>query len=131
MFENLISGITGEKELMVTPGVSAANLGSGGLEVLATPAMLALMEGAAFEAVQQHLPAGFSTVGTKVAIEHLAATPLGMTVVARAELVHIDGKKLVFTVEARDEKELVGRGTHERFIIQINKFLARVNKKGE
>ena len=131
MFENLVSGLSGEKELQVTPGVCAASLGSGGLEVLATPAMLALMEGAAFETVQKQLPEGFSTVGTKVEIEHLAATPLGMTVVARAELVQIEGKKLVFAIEARDTKELVGRGTHERFIIEINKFLHKVNSKAK
>ncbi len=129
MKANLVTGLRGEKEITVTFEVTAAKYGSGGVEVLATPAMIALMEGAAFETVQSQLPEGYSSVGTRVDIEHLAATPLGMKVKAVAELQQVEGKKLIFSVEARDEKELVGRGTHERYIIQSDKFLARVESK--
>ncbi len=129
MEASLVPGLRGEKEITVSFEVTAAKYGSGGVEVLATPAMIALMEGAAFELVQAQLPEGYSSVGTRVDIEHLAATPLGMKVKAVAELKQVEGKKLVFSVEARDEKELVGRGIHERYIIQSDKFLARVENK--
>lgn len=127
----LATGLKGERELIVTLETSALKIGSGGLEVLATPAMVALMEGAAFNLVQELLPEGYSTVGTKVEVEHLAATPLGMKVTATAKLLEVEGKKLGFGVEVRDEKELVGRGYHERFIIQTDRFLSKVQGKLE
>ena len=126
---SLVPGLRAEKEITVTYEVTAAKYGSGGVEVLATPAMIALMEGAAFELVQSQLPEGYSSVGTRVDIEHLAATPLGMKVKAVAELQQVEGKKLVFSIEVRDEKELVGKGIHERYIIQSDKFLSRVESK--
>jgi predicted thioesterase len=103
--------------------------GSGGIPVYATPAMVGLMEGACLMAVDPRLPEGMATVGIDLSIKHLAATPLGMTVRAEAELTGIEGKKLVFKVQAFDDKELIGTGTHQRFIIDMKKFLQKVEEK--
>ncbi len=122
-------GLTGEKSVCVERNITALQMGSGGLEVLATPALAALMEGAAFELVEPLLPGGSSTVGTKLVLDHLAATPLGMKVTARAELVKVEGRKLVFEVEAWDQREPVGKALHERFIINVDKFMDKVKAK--
>jgi predicted thioesterase len=92
--------------------------------------MIALMEKAAAEAVQPHLAAGQSTVGTLVNITHIAATPVGQTVKAKAELLEVDGRRLIFAVTAYDEMERIGEGRHERFIIDDDRFLNRVARKG-
>jgi fluoroacetyl-CoA thioesterase len=126
----LTPGLTGEARMTVTDAVTAAAVGSGGLAVFATPTMIALMEKAALEAVQPHLGAGESTVGTLVNVKHMAATPLGMTVRAVAKLEAVEGRRLTFAVEAYDDKEKVGEGTHERFIILAARFLAKVQQKG-
>jgi predicted thioesterase len=104
-------------------------VGSGGLDVLATPAMIALMEKAAYLAAQSNLPIGFSTVGTLVEIKHIAATPVGMNIRANAELTGIEDKKLVFKVEAFDESGKIGEGSHERYIISSDKFREKVYSK--
>jgi len=122
-------GIEAQKTEIVTDKNTAAALGSGGIAVYATPAMIALMEGAAFSAVGSILPPGWSTVGTELNIKHLAASPLGMNVYARAELLGIDGRVLSFKVEAFDEAGKIGEGTHNRFIIEVEKFLAKVEGK--
>ena len=122
-------GMKGEKTEMVTPIRTAAHLGSGALAVYATPAMACLMEGACMEAVAAAMPQDMTTVGTELSIKHLAATPEGMQVRAQAELTAIDGKKLTFSVAAFDEKEQIGAGTHERFIIQSEKFLHKAEAK--
>ena len=103
--------------------------GSGGLPVYATPAMAALMEGAAVAAVDKLLPEGWSTVGTELAVKHLSPTPLGMLVRASAELVEVDGRRLEFRVEAGDGLEKIGEGTHQRFIINNKKFIEKAEKK--
>lgn len=126
---NLKPGMIGEKKDLVTPDNTAMSYGSGGVSVYATPAMIGLMENAALTAVDPFLPEGMATVGTHLDVKHLAATPLGLTVTARAKLLEVDGRRLVFEVEAFDEKEIVGRGTHERYIINLAKFLASVEKK--
>jgi len=108
---------------------SAAGFCSGGLMVYSTPAMVALMESASFLAVAPLLPPGWSTVGTEVTIKHLAATPMGMKVSARAELLAIDGRALTFKVEAFDEAGKIGEGTHGRFIIDNERFLAKTLAK--
>lgn len=113
----------------VTLNNTASALGSGGIDVYATPAMIALMEKAAMNAVQPALAIGLSTVGTMVNIKHMAATPVGMTVTAKAELLEVSEKRLLFKVEAFDEKDKIGEGTHERFIINVEKFISRVNAK--
>ena len=105
---------------------SAAALGSGSVAVFATPAMILLMELAAREAVQAALPQGSTTVGTVVSIRHLAATPVGAQVSATARLVEIDGRRLVFDVEAQDENGIIGEGLHERAVIDIERFMAKL-----
>jgi fluoroacetyl-CoA thioesterase len=123
-------GLRGEVSLVVGEEHTAARFGAGGVRVLGTPMMIGLMENAAFSALQKLLPEGQSSVGTRVDIRHLAATPVGMKVTATAELLEVDGRRLLFRVEARDERELIGEGQHERFIITLDRFLARVEEKG-
>ncbi|MDO4800313.1 MAG: thioesterase family protein [Bacillota bacterium] len=110
---------------------SAASIGSGGLELLATPYMIAMMEGASFYCVEDRLPADKTTVGTLVDIKHLAATPIGAEVVATSELVEIDGRRLRFRVEARDAEDLIGEGYHERFIVETERFLNKLGDKDQ
>lgn len=121
--------MTYDKSETVTEKNTAKAYGSGSIEVYATPAMIGLMEGASLATVDSILPEGLSTVGTKVEIKHLAATPLGLKVTAHAELVEIDGKRLLFKVEASDEKGKIGEGIHERFIIDVDKFLQKTKNK--
>lgn len=123
------TGIKGFKEIAVTKKLTAISVGSGDLEVYATPAMIALMEGTASESVKAELEEGQGSVGTSIAIKHLAATPVGMRVRCESELVEIDGRRLVFKIEAFDEKDKIGEGTHERFIISNEKFQNKTNSK--
>ena len=125
----ITKGIRGQKELLVTEEVTAARMGSGLLEVLATPAMIALAEGTAMESVQPLLEEGQGTVGTRLDIAHIAATPVGMTVRCETELVEVDRRRLVFSVKVSDDKELVGEGIHERFIIDNARFLQKAQGK--
>lgn len=108
---------------------TAANLGSGMLSVYATPAMILLIESTAANAVLPELEEGMTTVGTKLDIEHIAATPVGMEVRCECELIEIDRRRLVFRAEVYDGCELIGKGTHERFIVASEKFMAKVNAK--
>ncbi len=124
-------GIKGKQTVTVTHEQTAAFYGSGALEVFATPAMVALLEETAWKSVQPYLEPGQGTVGTRVDVRHLAATPLGMQVTCESELVEIDRRRLVFKVEVFDEKTKVGDGIHERFVIQNDKFLAAANAKGD
>lgn len=121
--------IKGTAALTVTDGVTAAAVGSGMLPVFATPSMIALIEKAAAESVAASLDPGMTTVGTKLDIVHTAATPVGMAVRAETELSEIDGRRLVFTVRAFDEAGEIGSGTHERFIVNAEKFLAKAEAK--
>jgi predicted thioesterase len=124
-------GATGERSLVVEEGHTAHSWGSGALYVLATPEMIALMEGAAVNAVDHLLPEGYRSVGTVVNINHLAPTTLGHTATATAELIDIDGRRLIFRVEARDEIGVIGEGTHERFVIHVERFMAKAGSRGE
>jgi predicted thioesterase len=119
-------GLRGEASLTVTEEHTADRYGAGGVHVLATPVMIGLMENAAWRAVDSALPPGETTVGTLVNIRHLAATPVGVRVVATAELVVIDGRRLVFHVAAHDERRLIGEGAHERARVHLERFLARL-----
>ena len=110
---------------------TAAKVGSGLLPVYATPAMIALLEGACAEAVAPLLEAGMTTVGTKLDVEHVAATPVGMDVTCECELVEIDRRRLVFKVEICDKAGLIGKGVHERFIVDSEKFMSKVTAKLE
>lgn len=123
------TGIRGIIETVVTQKESAKTLGSGLLDVYATPAMIALMEGCASQSVAPYLDEGCGTVGTAVNIRHLAATPIGMKVYCESILTEVDGRRLLFNVKAYDETGLIGEGTHERFIINSEKFFAKVNAK--
>ena len=126
---SLTVGSKGRAEALVTEANTAAAVGSGLVPVFATPYMVALMENAAVNAVQAGLEAGQGTVGTKLEVTHDAATPVGMKVWAEAELTAVDGKKLTFTVRAFDEAGPIGGGTHERFIITVDRFLAKAEAK--
>ena len=125
----LETGIKGIAEVMAGENNCARTMGSGALDVFATPAMVALLEEAAWKSVQSHLEEGQGTVGTLMNVQHLAATPLGMKVTAETELTSVEGRKLVFTVKAYDEVGLIGEGTHERFIVVNDKFMSRTNAK--
>lgn len=132
MAEELSVGRVYEMTRKVTPDLTADRFGNPGVQVFATPALIGLLEEVALTCVAPTLAEGQATVGTQVNIEHLAATPVGMTVTARAQLVEIDGRRLVFNVEARDEREPIARGTHQRFIINsMAKFLQRAQDKAK
>ena len=122
-------GARGRAECVVTGENTAAAVGSGLLPVFATPKMIALMENAAVNAVQAGLNEGEGTVGTHLDVSHDAATPVGMKVWAEAELTAVDGRKLTFAVTAFDDAGPIGKGVHQRFVIQNEKFLAKAQAK--
>ncbi|MFZ7101367.1 MAG: thioesterase family protein [Peptococcaceae bacterium] len=128
---NLSIGLEGEAQELVSQENTAKKYGSGGLDVYATPAMVGLMENACLQSVDPKLPEGFATVGINLDIKHLAATPIGLNVRATAVLKEIDNKKLTFHVEAHDEKDMIGEGSHTRYIIQTDKFLQRAREKSK
>jgi fluoroacetyl-CoA thioesterase len=123
-------GMRSEVSLVVTEEHTAAHFGAGGVHVFGTPMMIGLMESAAWSLVQSELAEGETTVGTLVHVRHLAATKLGQKVTATAELVEIDGRRLVFQVSAHDERQLIGEGVHERVRVLLDRFLARVEEGG-
>ena len=128
----LEAGQSAEVERVVTPDLTADAVGNPGVKVLATPFVVTFLENAAHAVMKPHLPAGAGTVGTMVEMKHLAPTPLGMKVRAKATLVETDGKRCLFQVEAYDEVEKIAEGRHERFIIpNLEKFLDRAMKKGK
>ncbi len=110
----------------VTKDYTASHLGSGTLDVLATPAMIAFMEKSALMCVEKYLPEGYTTVGTEVNISHLRATGLGEEVNCDAHLQEVDGRRLIFNVEVSDRNGIVGKGTHGRVIIDEEKFMQRI-----
>ena len=122
-------GITNKTETIVTKELCANAWGSGGLEVYATPAMIALMENTAWASVEPCMEEGRSTVGTKLDVSHLSASPVGARITCESELVEIDGRRLVFKVSASDDAGLIGEGMHERFIINTENFMARTEAK--
>jgi len=129
LFMNICVGISSTVETVVKAKDTASSYGSGGVEVFATPAMVALMENAAMSAVGLHIDKDYTTVGTKIDVSHIAATPVGMKVTAKAELIEVDGRRLVFKVEAYDEVELIGKGTHERYIVELDRFVKKTKNK--
>ncbi len=122
----LTIGMKGDAVTTVVHENTAAAVGAGGVEVFGTPMMVALMENAAWQAVTDDLNEGEVTVGTIVNIRHLAATPIGQQVRATAELIQIDGRRLLFNVEAHDERQKIGDGQHERYIVHLDRFLSRL-----
>jgi fluoroacetyl-CoA thioesterase len=122
-------GLKGATEIVVGTRDTAPHVGSGKIKVLATPVMVNLMEAAALNAVEGLLPEGHQTVGTRLDISHIAATPVGMQVTAHAELVKVDGRRLTFRVSAEDEKEAIGEGVHERIVVNVERFDRRTRDK--
>ncbi|MBR2499587.1 MAG: thioesterase family protein [Clostridia bacterium] len=130
MAKELTTGIKGKVEIEVDEKVSAKKAASGEMDVFGTPFVIALMERTADESVRPYLEDGCATVGTVVNIKHLSATPMGMKAYATSELLEVDGRRLVYKVEAYDEVGLIAEGMHERFIIFKEKFMEKTNNKG-
>jgi predicted thioesterase len=126
---NLKPGLTGASEIVVGTRDTAPHVGSGKIKVLATPVLVSLMEEAALIAVEGLLPPGHQTVGTRLDITHVAATPVGLHVIARAELTKVEGRRLTFRIWADDERDRIGEGTHERIIVNVERFDARAQEK--
>jgi Predicted thioesterase len=124
-------GTSMESEMVVEKDDTASSYGSGSLNVLATPGLIALMENAAMRAVMPYLEEGYTTVGTGISMEHISATPIGLRVKARAEVVKAEGRKVSFKVEAFDESGAIGRGTHERYIVEAKRFMEKAGTKRE
>lgn len=122
-------GIKGSQSVVVTESNTAKAFESGTLDVFATPALAALMEKTAQLSIADYLEDGFTTVGTALDIQHIAATPIGMQVTCESELIEIDRKRLVFSVRAFDECQEIGNGTHTRFIVNSEKFFEKANAK--
>lgn len=127
--ENLQPGLTGKTEIVVGTRDTAPHVGSGKIKVLATPVLVSMMEEAALNAVEGLLPEGHQTVGTRLDITHVAATPVGLHVAAHAELTKVDGRRLTFRIWADDERDRIGEGTHERIIVNVERFDARAQEK--
>lgn len=127
MEHNLKEGLNYCIEVTVDRNLTAAFLGSGNLDVYATPAMIALMENSAMTAVQEGLPEGFTTVGIEINVKHIKATPMGMKVRANILLEKVDRNKLYFKVEAYDERGKIGEGSHVRYIVNGSEFLKKIN----
>ena len=119
-------GLKYESRTTVSTANSAKTLGSGDIDVFATPAMVALMENAAMLAVAAELPEGSATVGTQMNTSHIKASPLGAVITASAELTAVDGRKLTFAVKAWDEKGVIGEGEHTRFVVDRARFLSKL-----
>lgn len=127
--QEMETGITGLQEEIVTEEKTAKVMGSGELPVYATPAMIALIEKTAWMSVAGELEEGQGTVGTKLAVEHVSASPLGAHITCKTTLVGIDRRRLLFSVEVTDDAGLIGQGTHERFIVANEKFLTKAQGK--
>lgn len=127
--EALKAGLIGRANLLVGEEHTAPRVGSGRVHVLATPVMINLFEAAALDAIERLLPPGHQSLGTILNVRHIAATPVGMRVTAIAEVVAVEGRTVRFRVEARDERELIGDGTHERVVVNVAKFDQRVQRK--
>lgn len=130
MFDDLITvGLSGTARTLATEPLSARHMGSGTLYVYATPAMIALMEAAAVNAIDSLLGENYSSVGIEVAVKHLSATPIGEAIIAQATVTALEGKRVTFHVQAWDERELIGEGTHVRYIVDTERFIARVQTR--
>jgi len=128
---NLAAGLRADFELTVTEADTASRWGSGLVPVYSTPALVGAMEKTAVLALEEHLPTGQTTVGGWIEVRHMAPTPVGMKVRVAAELIEIEGRKLVFKIEAWDEIEKIGEASHERFMIDEARFMMKVQSKGK
>ncbi|HEY5899505.1 MAG TPA: hotdog domain-containing protein [Burkholderiales bacterium] len=122
-------GSKGEAELLVGEEHTAPRVGSGAIHVLATPVMINVIEAAALAAIEHLLPSGHQSLGTLLNVRHIAATPVGMRVTATATVEKVEGRTIAMRVEAHDERELIGEGTHERVVVNVAKFDQRVQRK--
>ncbi len=122
-------GAIGKAKLRVAEEHTAPRVGSGRVHVLATPVMINLFEAAALDALDRHLPPGYQSLGTRLDVRHVAATPVGLKVKAKARVESVEGRKVTFRVEAKDDKELIGEGTHERVVVNVEKFDQRIRRK--
>lgn len=129
MMDAVKPGLTGGADLTVGEEHTAPSVGSGAVHVLGTPVMINLMEAAALAAVEHLLPAGHQSLGIHLDVSHLAATPVGMTVRATAEVTEVEGNRIKFRVEAHDEADLIGEGTHERVVVNVERFDKKVRAK--
>jgi len=125
----IVAGITGTAHLVVGPEHTASFVGSGRIAVLATPVMINLIEAAALNAAEHLLPSGHQSLGTHLDVSHVAATPVGLEVMATAEVVRVEGRVITFRVEARDTVETIGGGTHQRVVVSVGRFDERVQRK--
>jgi fluoroacetyl-CoA thioesterase len=128
---NLPAGLQGVAELVVGEQHTAPRIGSGRIRVLATPVMISLIEAAALAAVENSLPEEHQSLGTRLDVSHIAATPVGMRVRATAEVVRVEGRTIHLKVRAEDERELIGEGTHERVVVNLERFDRRVQEKAK
>ncbi len=122
-------GLTGTAEILVGPEHTAPFVGSGRIAVLATPVMINVIEAAALAAIEHLLPAGHQSLGSHLDVSHTAATPVGLRVIATAEVLRLEGRTVTFRVEARDEFEPIGGGTHQRVVVSVARFDERVRRK--
>ena len=125
----LKEGLTGSANIIVGEEHTAPSIGSGRVRVLATPVMINLMEAAALDAIERLLPPGHQSLGTHLNVGHYAATPVGMGLRASAVVTRVDGRTIEFRVEAFDDKERVGDGTHTRVVVNVERFDLRVQRK--
>jgi fluoroacetyl-CoA thioesterase len=122
-------GLTGTSQLLIGPEHTAAFVGSGRIPVLATPVMINVIEAAALNAVEHLLPAGHQSLGIHLDVSHIAATPVGLVVTATATVLRVQGRTITFAVEARDEVEVIGSGTHQRVVVSVARFDERIQRK--
>jgi predicted thioesterase len=122
-------GLTGTADLVVAPEHTAPRVGSGRIAVLTTPVMINVIEAAALAAVEHLLPVGHQSLGIQLDVRHFAATPVGMRVTATAQVTGVEGRTITFRVEARDERETIGDGTHQRVVVNVARFDDRVQRK--
>ena len=125
----LTPGLVGHAEIVVGEEHTAPRIGSGMVHVLATPVMINLMEAAALAAAEKLIPAGHQSLGIRLDVRQIAATPVGMRVRATAKIVKVEGRQIDFEVEAHDEKDLIGDGTHQRIVVNVERFDKRVQAK--
>lgn len=125
----ITAGLKGTAQLLVGPEHTAPFVGSGRIPVLATPVMINVIEAAALNAIEHLLPEGHQSLGTHLDVSHLAATPVGLRVTAAAEVLQLDGRSVTFRVEARDNFEVIGGGTHRRVVVSVARFDARIQRK--
>jgi len=125
----IVPGLTGTAEIVVGPEHTAHFVGSGRIAVLATPVMINLIEAAALAAIEHLLPPGYQSLGIHLDIGHVAATPVGLRVTATAAVARVEGRTITFNVEARDEVERIGGGTHQRVVVNVERFDQRVQRK--